>query len=558
MKHKHLVALITALFYLLLFIPFLGKAHLFDWDEVNFAEAAREMVVSGQWLNVQVNFEPFWEKPPLFIWLQTLSMHCFGVNDFAARFPNVIVGLISIMLLYYVAFKHYGQQAAIASTLLYLGSFTPHLYFKSGIIDPLFNLFILVGVLQLCLASSQKRSGWYFFIAGLFIGLAVLTKGPVAILIAGLAGLAYQVIYRNNFYKVLDLVKLVIGIALFPAIYFGIQISNHGWWFLSEFIGYQWELFSQPVASHGQPFYYHPLVLLIGCFPLTVLAIHGIWLQPKKDKGDAMKQWMKVLFWVVLILFSAVTTKIVHYSSLCYFPLAILAGEWLTRKFNLSVLQKVLLVVISTGWTIALIVMVRLQKLNSFDSWIEQIEDLFTQAQLTEQVTWTPLAYVLAALLLLSAILLIVKYSKANLMSYLIFNVFLISLVMQVFIPRIESHTQLKWVKHLSTYQGKDMIHLTQGFKSYAHLYYTHQQKIDEAEEIKQRVLRAMGKSSFYELNMEDKQSFEVLYRSFVIDSTQLDFSLSTKISDFEKFEKDPKLELVFSGNGYQVWERKN
>ena len=70
----------------LLFIPFLGHVHLFDWDEINFAEAAREMIVSKNYLSVQIDYLPFWEKPPLFIWMQVLSMKVFGINEFAASF----------------------------------------------------------------------------------------------------------------------------------------------------------------------------------------------------------------------------------------------------------------------------------------------------------------------------------------------------------------------------------------------------------------------------------------------------------------------------------------
>jgi 4-amino-4-deoxy-L-arabinose transferase-like glycosyltransferase len=58
----------------ILFIPFLGASHLFDWDEINFAECAREMIVTGNYSQVQINFQAFWEKPPLFIWMQALSM----------------------------------------------------------------------------------------------------------------------------------------------------------------------------------------------------------------------------------------------------------------------------------------------------------------------------------------------------------------------------------------------------------------------------------------------------------------------------------------------------
>ena len=65
---------------LLLFAPFLGGVHLFDWDEINFAEIAREMVLSGNYLSPQLNFQPFTEKPPLFMWLQAVSMQLFGIG----------------------------------------------------------------------------------------------------------------------------------------------------------------------------------------------------------------------------------------------------------------------------------------------------------------------------------------------------------------------------------------------------------------------------------------------------------------------------------------------
>ena len=85
---------------LLLFLPFNGLVHLFDWDEINFAESAREMLVSGNYSTVSINFIPFWEKPPLFIWMQVLSMKAFGISEFAARFPNAICGVLTLLVLF--------------------------------------------------------------------------------------------------------------------------------------------------------------------------------------------------------------------------------------------------------------------------------------------------------------------------------------------------------------------------------------------------------------------------------------------------------------------------
>ena len=82
------------------FLPFLGSVHLFDWDEINFAESSREMLVSKNFFQVQTNYEPFMEKPPLFFWLQSLSMSVFGMTEFAARFPNAIFGGLTMLTLF--------------------------------------------------------------------------------------------------------------------------------------------------------------------------------------------------------------------------------------------------------------------------------------------------------------------------------------------------------------------------------------------------------------------------------------------------------------------------
>src|SRR5438067_2561414 len=102
MNNKKLYPYIIFFSAVLFFLPFLGRVHLFDWDEINFAEAAREMVVSGDYSRVQIDFKPFYEKPPLFIWMQAAGMLVFGVNEFAARLPNAILGIITLLTFYFI------------------------------------------------------------------------------------------------------------------------------------------------------------------------------------------------------------------------------------------------------------------------------------------------------------------------------------------------------------------------------------------------------------------------------------------------------------------------
>ncbi len=253
----------------LIFIPFLGHLQLFDWDEINFAESAREMIVSGNYTQVQVNFKPFWEKPPLFFWMQALCMHIFGINEFAARLPNALCGIASLLVLYRMGKKYISQQFGLIWVLLYFGSFLPHLYFKSGIIDPVFNLFIFLGIFYLAETVSKKHDKpvKWAVLSGLFTGLAVLTKGPVGLLLVLLTFLVYWGFQRfksvASFKSVLFYALTVFCISFF---WFGFELIKNGPWFLVEFIQYQIALFTEPVAGHKQPIYYHFVVVFSRLF----------------------------------------------------------------------------------------------------------------------------------------------------------------------------------------------------------------------------------------------------------------------------------------------------
>ena len=193
--------LLIVLVALLLFVPGLGAVHLFDWDEINFAEIAREMIVTGDYLRPQIDFQPFQEKPPLFMWMQALCMLVFGVGEFAARLPDAICGIVTLVVLYRMGTRLRNEVFGLLWVLAYVGSILPHLYFRSGIIDPWFNLFIFLGLHQFIQGTqdgSLKRS----LLSGAFIGLAVMTKGPAAILIIGLVVLAYWALRRfSRFFR---------------------------------------------------------------------------------------------------------------------------------------------------------------------------------------------------------------------------------------------------------------------------------------------------------------------------------------------------------------------
>ncbi len=489
--YPYIIVALGALF----FIPNLGSVHLFDWDEINFAESAREMLLTGDYWRVQIDFKPFWEKPPLFFWLQVLSMKVFGINEFAARLPNALIGIITLLILYIIGKREKDANFGLIWALTYLGAFTPHLYFKSGIIDPTFNLFIFLGIYFSYRTLQEKqdvridkgewettegKSYQYAFLSGLFIGLAVLTKGPVGGLIWGLVIFTYWVFYGKfkAIYSFKKIILFFITCFAIASIWFANELIINGLWFFKEFLIYQIRLFTTPDSGHGQPFYYHFVVVLIGCFPISILALTKAFCPTDKRLG----KFMLLTFWVVMILFSLTTTKIVHYSSMSYFPVSFFATvflyNWLRgwqkwtkwRSFGLVsvgfILSFVLFAVPFIGMNAA--------QITPF------IKDKFVVANLQAKVDWSGFEIFIGIVYFLMIILFCFLASKANELQQKLrlITLLFITTASTLFlygafvVPKIEQYTQRSIINFYESKQGQDVAIEVLGFKSYAHLFY--------------------------------------------------------------------------------------
>ncbi len=465
-----------------LFFPFLGSVHLFDWDEINFAECAREMIVTGNYSSVMIDFQPFWEKPPLFIWMQVISMKIFGVNEFAARFPNAVCGLLTLLVVYRIGTKIFDSKFGLYWALSFGGSLLPFLYFKSGIIDPWFNFFIFCGIYQAVIHTNNpagKQGMVSAVLSALFIGLATLTKGPVAVLIFGLCALVYWV--RKRFIPVTNFKYIFAFIGVFvltAGSWFIYEILAGNYKVIEEFFAYQVRLFKSEDAGHGGFFGYHFVILFLGCFPASLFAIRA-W---KKSSSDTpfhrhIKMWMNNLFWVVLILFSIVETKIVHYSSLCYFPLTFLSAYGIYKitqgEFKWKKWMTTLMFVISGVLATIFIAIPLIDHYKEF--LLSKIKDKFTADCLRQDVIWGGWEWIPGVIFLIVSVFVILKLNNGKYKSlpalFLLMAITLFS-IMAVVTPKIEQYSQgpaIEFYKTIS--EGKKHVE-TVNFKSYAHLFY--------------------------------------------------------------------------------------
>jgi 4-amino-4-deoxy-L-arabinose transferase-like glycosyltransferase len=487
----------------MLFIPFIGGVHLFDWDEINFAECAREMIVSHDYLNVQINFKPFWEKPPLFIWMQVLSMKTFGVNEFAARFPNAIIGIFSLLFIFNIGKKLFDSRFGIWWVVVYAGSILSHFYFRSGIIDPLFNLLIFAAIwffIKLHMAEemiSEKQRFVFSALWGVFTGLAILTKGPTALLIIGLVvviaylpDLLRLLKIKSRFLKSIpdfklrfsDILVFLLFTILVGGSWFLLQALNGNADMVMKFILYQVRLFTIPDAGHGGPWFYHFVILLVGVFPASLFALMRF--RRTKDEPAAQRQFhglMLILFWVVLILFSIVKTKIVHYSSLCYFPLTFLAAlairDLLSGSLPWRKWLSVLLIVFASIFAVAVSIMPLIDNLKQkiIDSGI--IKDDFAVANLQADVKWTGFEWVIGLVLLSAVIYSVVLVNRQSISKALTVlfagTTIFIAAVIIVFPYRIEKYSQRAVIDFYISKSTEKCYVLNSGYFSYAPLFYT-------------------------------------------------------------------------------------
>lgn len=549
---KWSTALILGIFSLLMFLPYVGNVHLFDWDEINFAECAREMIVSGDYLQPQIDFMPFWEKPPLFIWLQVAAMKLVGINELAARLPNVLAGIVTLIVVYATGKKIHNRQHGLWWAAMFAICWLPHFYFRTGIIDPIFNLLIFLSFYQVHRIGEREDSGWQTaLMAGIFLGLAALTKGPVGILVA-LLSFGVFLIWNKGWGKY-RLWHLLI-VAVFAALPFSMWIMatmwQHGYeygsWFLKEFIKYQIRLFSTEDSDHGGPFFYHFVVLLVGCFPASVLL-----LQPLSSKEkQPFARWMWILFWVVLLLFSIVKTKIVHYSSLCYFPLTYLAAQRICAiQDGTAVLRKAIKAgLLGIGILVGILLLLLPVAGKNIHSIVPYVADKFAAANMRAHVQWHTAACAIGVLYI-AGIVMAARQMRIHFGKGLAIlcgaQLVTVQAATYYFTPRIEAISQRAAITYFQQFVGRRVYVQPLGYKSYANLFYTQKQP---------------GSAPEYKgVRRDDKgrETPEANTEWLVNGTIDRPTVFICKVQDSVEYGSKPTLEVTGSSNGFVFLKRK-
>lgn len=270
----------------------LGNVGLIDETEPLFAEASRQMLVTGDWITPFFNGETRFDKPALIYWCQAIAYSIMGVNEWAARIPSALAATAVTALAFYVVQWHFAKKdeleqvanptrryltAAVASALMALN---PEMivWGRIGVSDMLLTGCMASALLCFFLGYAQKSSPspfpnkWYLACYVLIAG-AILTKGPVGIVLPGLIMIAFAV-YLGKFWELWREMRPILGMGIVFAIsapWYVLVTWRNGWNFINAFFGYHnIERFTEVVNGHSATWYFYFLVVLLGFAPYSV------------------------------------------------------------------------------------------------------------------------------------------------------------------------------------------------------------------------------------------------------------------------------------------------
>ena len=301
----------------LLFFAFLGIRDLWDIDEGMHAAIAQTMLLSGDWVTPIFNGEAFFDKPVLFNWLNAISFKAFGFTEFAARLPAALTGLGCVILVWQLGRQLYGEWVGFLAGLILATSLEFMILSRVVQYDIPFTFFVTLTLF--CFASALiDESNRRFYFLGFYAAaaLAVLTKGPIGVILPGTVVVIYLISTRR--FGLLKEMQILPGIAIFFIVvtpwFVLMERANDGYleYFilkqhLGNFLGGEGAM----KPRHPEPFYYYVPILLAGLLPWSSILPQSItrgW-QSKNDMSRFLVIWIVAIF----VFFSAATSKLSTY-----------------------------------------------------------------------------------------------------------------------------------------------------------------------------------------------------------------------------------------------------
>lgn len=320
------------------FFAGLGRAAITESDEAFYAEAGREMLAGRDWLTPHFNYELRFQKPILYYWIVAASYRVAGVTEAAARFGSALSGFGLTVLTFVAARRMFGDEVAFTSSVIVATNFGYFAMAHLSLPDLPLTFFISLAIWSGLIALDRPDARAPMLCAAAAAGLAVLTKGPLGVVLPSLVLVTIAVVEHQ--WRRIAPVRLAAGLLVFAAIavpWYAAMTLTHGIDYLRGFfLADNLERFATTRFNDPrQPWYYLPVVAggLLPWTPFAALLVRPAWRWARRRRrlsGDERR----LAAWVLLPLafFTISVGKQARYILPILPPLAILIARAIERR----------------------------------------------------------------------------------------------------------------------------------------------------------------------------------------------------------------------------------
>ena len=310
----------------------LNYRHLIPSDEGRYAEMAREMLLTGDWITPRYNGYKYFEKPPLQIWATAATFQFFGIGEWQARLWSGLTGFLTILLIGFTGSRIYNARAGWLAAIVLASS---PMWIISGHFNSLdmgLSAFLVAALCSLLLAQTAQNKNQlrnWMWACWAFMALATLSKGLIGAAIPAMVFIAYSLSTWD--WKIWTRLKLFSGIAIYLVItapWFVMVALRNSEFLEFFFIHEHLQRFTQDAHSRTGPIYYFVPLLLIGILP-WVFQIPGAIAQAWQERQRGFSSgWLLVCWFVVIFAFFSVSqSKLPGYIIPIFPALALLIGN---------------------------------------------------------------------------------------------------------------------------------------------------------------------------------------------------------------------------------------
>ena len=323
-------AVLAVLAVLCVMLYFIGNGLLAVTDpvEVNYTETAKEMLAAGDWFSPRIYGKYWYDKPVFFYWELLTAFKLFGISDFAARFFPAIFATVGVYLAYFFGKYLYDVKTGFVSALI-LATSVEYWYLGHAVITD-GTLFVTVSscLMAFYLAYDTGKDR-FLYVSGVMAALAVLTKGPVGVLLPGLIVFVFLLWQRNVSYIVRPhMAGSVILFLVLAGLWYVPMYRMHGQAFITTFLGTH-NVLRAVTAEHpgNNVWYYYVPVWLVGFFPWSMLYVPKLRAMVKKRTAilpeKSGERFLFLWFSLVFLAFECMASKYMTYTFPYLMPLAV-------------------------------------------------------------------------------------------------------------------------------------------------------------------------------------------------------------------------------------------